>query len=337
MLAARLLIAPGWSIFFGNALLFLGIAFQYQAMSILLYGHRGSAWLMQVQPLVWLTLGLMLHAKTQLPQRTMILSMLLCLFVLAFFRLIVRDGWRVEHSLRAMVVTTGLTALGLALRAWHAWTSPELYDSQYHSSLGQGLAYLCVFLLLICSGFGFTLAVLERMSKEMQTLASTDGLTGCWNRTTTDSLLNHELQECSQRKTSLVLALLDLDHFKQINDAHGHLVGDAVLRRFASIVREPLRESDIFGPVGGEEFALVLPDTDAAGARTLLEGLRSDVATTAFETGTEAGPRQVTFSIGLSVTQVNRHQAAVELYRQTDQALYAAKRNGRNRLELFDG
>lgn len=336
MLAARLLIAPGWSIFFGNALLFLGIALQYQAMSILLYGHRGPAWLMQVQPLVWLMLGLMLHAQTPLPQRTMILSVLLCLFVLAFFRLIVRDGWRFERSLRTMVVTTGFTAMGLAVRAWHAWSSPELYDSQYHSSLGQGMAYLCVFLLLISSGFGFTLAVLERMSKEMKTLASTDGLTGCWNRMTTDSLLTHELQNCQRRKTSLVLALLDLDHFKQINDEHGHLVGDAVLRRFASIIRDRLRESDTFGRVGGEEFALVLPDTDAAGASTLLEALRSEVAITAFETGAETAPRQVTFSIGLSVTQLDRHQTALELYSQADQALYAAKRNGRNRLERFD-
>lgn len=147
--------------------------------------------------------------------------------------------------------------------------------------------------------------------------------------------MTHELQNCYRRKTFLVLALLDLDHFKQINDEHGHLVGDAVLRRFASIIRDRLRESDTFGRVGGEEFALVLPDTDAAGARTLLEALRSDVATTAFETGAEAGARQVTFSIGLSVTTVDRHQAAVELYSQADQALYAAKRNGRNRLELF--
>ena len=155
-----------------------------------------------------------------------------------------------------------------------------------------------------------------------------------WNRATTDALLKHELQRARRTGTPLAFALLDLDHFKRVNDQHGHRSGDAVLKAFANTVRARLRASDAFGRTGGEEFGLVLPGTDLAGARWLLETIRREVE--AIAVPSDSGqPVRVTVSAGVAMADQGAALAADRLYGRADQALYEAKRAGRNRVEAF--
>jgi diguanylate cyclase (GGDEF)-like protein len=135
----------------------------------------------------------------------------------------------------------------------------------------------------------------------------------------------------------VAFVLLDLDHFKQVNDRHGHRAGDAVLCAFADVVRRRLRASDVFGRTGGEEFGLVLPATDAAGARWLVEAVRREVE--ALEVPAGDGSTQVkvkvTVSAGVAVADAASRLSGDRLYGQADQSLYEAKRAGRNRVEVY--
>ena len=165
-------------------------------------------------------------------------------------------------------------------------------------------------------------------------MASHDGLTGCLNRSTTDALLAHALARARREGSPLAFALLDLDHFKQVNDEHGHAAGDEVLRRFARTAQQRLRHADVIGRTGGEEFGLVLPATDAAGARRLVEDIR--LAAMALELRDAAGaPIRITVSAGIAVVMPDESLSPERLYGRADQALYEAKRAGRNQVVCY--
>ena len=141
---------------------------------------------------------------------------------------------------------------------------------------------------------------------------------------------NQELDRARRYQTPLALLLLDADYFKAINDRYGHPVGDQALQALASIGRRLLREVDLFARIGGEEFAILLPQTDHAAARNVAERLRQAIIDQPVIT--EDGPLRLTVSLGLS----SLSSATVnldELFRRADTALYQAKQNGRNRVE----
>src|SRR5690606_15828104 len=133
--------------------------------------------------------------------------------------------------------------------------------------------------------------------------------------------LRHELP--------LSLLMLDVDHFKRINDTHGHPAGDHVLQRLAATVMASLRTEDAFCRVGGEEFAVIMRDCTEAEAMQLAERLRRLVASTQFVYGGQALP--VTISLGVSSFSPSRHTRTIELVEEVDRCLYEAKRRGRNR------
>ena len=331
-LAARPLLPPELSIIAGNALLCLGMAVYAQALSLLLRSQPGPRWLMGLQPLVWLALLLMLDWP--LHRRTAVMSLVYVALLAPSVAVIWRHGWHAERSLRTVALTMALAMAALGLRAVHAWRTPGDYVDLMQASLGQGLTFLFAFMCLLGAGFGFVLAVFERVARQMEDVATHDGLTGCWNRATTDALLEHELQRARRTGTSMAFVLMDLDHFKQVNDQHGHRSGDAVLRHFADTVRGRLRASDVFGRTGGEEFGLVLPGTDRAGARWLVEAIRREVEALTVPGG-DGQPLRVTVSAGIALADVNAALSGDRLYGQADQALYEAKRNGRNRIEVY--
>jgi diguanylate cyclase (GGDEF)-like protein len=158
--------------------------------------------------------------------------------------------------------------------------------------------------------------------------AATDSLTGLPNRRSVDDTLLRMLAQAGRSFTPLSAILLDLDHFKQINDTYGHDKGDEVLAAFATRLREVLRASDFAGRSGGEEFVLLLPDTDRTGAVRLAEKVR-EVMRGLSVAGLE---RDITASFGVACFPDDAVDAA-SLLRRADRALYAAKRNGRNRIE----
>jgi diguanylate cyclase (GGDEF)-like protein len=124
-----------------------------------------------------------------------------------------------------------------------------------------------------------------------------------------------------------------VDHFKRINDTHGHPIGDEVLRKVADRLVGRLRGYDLLGRYGGEEFCVVAPDTDVAGALMLAESLREIIASSKF--ATECGEFSVSVSIGISYCPSNVTRGLMELLAEADAALYAAKQSGRNRVARF--
>ena len=331
-LAARGVVPVELSIMVGNALICLGLAVYVQALTLLLLSKDGPRWPMYLQPLVWLALLAMLDWP--LNRRTAVMSLVYGALLAPSVVLILRHGWRAERSLRSVALTMSLAMAALGLRAVHAWLTPGDYVDLMQVSLGQGLTFLFAFMCLLGAGYGFVLAVFERVAQQKEEAATHDGLTGCWNRSTTDALLEHELLRSRRTGTPVAFVLLELDHFKQVNDQQGHRSGDAVLRRFADTVRGRLRASDVFGRTGGEEFGLVLPGTDMAGARWLVEAVRREVELMSVA-GDEGQPLRVTVSAGIAPADAQTTLSGDRLYGQADQALYEAKRNGRNRVEVY--
>jgi diguanylate cyclase (GGDEF)-like protein len=184
-----------------------------------------------------------------------------------------------------------------------------------------------------------TAQALERASLYEQTerLATTDGLTGLVNRRRFNELLDQRLREAARYQRPLSLLLLDIDHFKKVNDTHGHPAGDAVLRGVAKLLHKSARETDVAARYGGEEMALILPETDARGALAIAERLRKLVEQARHPT--EQGALKVTVSIGISTAGVNSQSAEnpAELLEEADRALYRAKHGGRNRVEAARG
>ena len=332
-LAGQVVLPLEVSVVLGNALICLGLAFHAQALYRLLCDNDGPRALLRVQPAVWLALLLMLDWP--LSQRTALLSLVCAGLLLPGVLLILRRGWRAERSLRAVALTMALAGLALLVRAVQALLHPQDDGELMQASLGQGLTFLVAFVCLLGAGFGFILAVFERVAHQTADLATRDGLTGCWNHSTTDALLAHELQRAYRAGSPVAFVLLDLDHFKQINDHHGHGTGDAVLRAFADAVRRRLRSSDVFGRTGGEEFGLVLPATDVAGARWLVETVRREVEAMVLANADDGSAVMVTVSAGVAVADPQSRLSGDRLYGQADQSLYEAKRAGRNRVEVY--
>jgi diguanylate cyclase (GGDEF)-like protein len=152
-----------------------------------------------------------------------------------------------------------------------------------------------------------------------------DALTGLPNRRAFDSFLADAISRARRYRRALSLLLIDVDHFKAYNDTHGHPAGDEVLKRIAGEFIRLARETDLVSRVGGEEFALVLPETDGAGARAVAERIRAEITTLAqFHS-------PVTVSVGVATLAPGTPTAAL-LVKQCDAALYSAKRAGRNRV-----
>jgi two-component system cell cycle response regulator len=160
--------------------------------------------------------------------------------------------------------------------------------------------------------------------ERVQELASTDALTGVANRYTFQQALERELERAARGGEDVTLAMLDIDHFKKLNDTHGHQAGDEVLRRVAATLFEHCRTYDTVARYGGEEFALILPTTDREETRALVERLRQEIA--------RGGSKpKVTISAGMATFPTDATDAE-ELVAAADEALYESKRAGRNRV-----
>ena len=169
----------------------------------------------------------------------------------------------------------------------------------------------------------------KAMEAELQRLATTDPLTGVANRRRFLEEMGQELARHRRFRRPAAFLLLDLDHFKQVNDTHGHAAGDLALRHLAQLAQTRLRRLDLFGRLGGEEFGILLPGTDEAGALAFAETFRSQVAHTPVQSA--AGPITLTVSIGLTAFDPADADPDAILAR-ADEALYRAKEGGRNRV-----
>jgi diguanylate cyclase (GGDEF)-like protein/PAS domain S-box-containing protein len=172
----------------------------------------------------------------------------------------------------------------------------------------------------------------KRFELKLEALAHSDPLTGLANRRHFLERAEIEVERSRRYHRPLALLMFDIDHFKRVNDAHGHAAGDTTLRQVARICEAALRLNDTCGRIGGEEFAILLPETDLDGAEPVAERLRAAVEAGELLSGNAR--IRVTISIGLAVLPPGRDMLMAELMRRADVALYRAKRDGRNRVEL---
>jgi diguanylate cyclase (GGDEF)-like protein len=173
----------------------------------------------------------------------------------------------------------------------------------------------------------------DRMRTEVATAVLTDPLTGCVNRRGFDQQLARELARAERAGAPVALLAVDVDHFKRVNDGHGHAAGDAVLREVGALLREGARAGDVVARVGGEEFVVVLADADEAGAAALARRLVERVRARAFAALPGSG---ITVSVGVAA-EPSVHDAGIAeaLKGRADAALYAAKRAGRDRAVVW--
>lgn len=181
------------------------------------------------------------------------------------------------------------------------------------------------------------LASLTMHQVALQRAALMDGLTGSWNRRMLDKVISAEIRRSERNERKFSIAMIDLDHFKRLNDAFGHATGDDVLIDFARLVRANLRPEDWLFRMGGEEFAALIVDSSCAKAEGLIEQIRSDLAAH----GMKVGGRSVTFSCGITDHRPRSRGGSEDdtlatMLVRADEALYQAKANGRNRTVCFD-
>lgn len=185
-------------------------------------------------------------------------------------------------------------------------------------------------LIIMATASLLSLALVSRSQKLLQ-MAMRDPLTGLFNRGYVDERFAVELSRARRYGKSLTIAVIDADRFKSLNDTHGHLAGDQVLRTIGALLHDTFRQSDTSGRYGGEEFVVILPETDIESAEAKIESLRETVAATPFRLGARGEEVQVTLSAGLATFPDDGLNAA-DLFALADDRMFQAKRDGRNRV-----
>lgn len=237
--------------------------------------------------------------------------------------------WQIERQTRFPILTS-LYALGAATFAARVALDvlglhdPALLD------LVEPLLYLFASTATIYGSFGFLMVILRRRTQRLVRETLQDGLTGVLNRRGLDEALL-QLQQGMPLYPCVAIAMLDVDHFKQVNDRYGHAAGDEVLRRLAQFFRQSLRAQDVFARYGGEEFCVLMPGASLEDARRKLDQLREGFAAEVLLAHEPA--LRCSFSAGL-VCWDNVEVNPEKLLHQADDLLYEAKRAGRNRIVI---
>jgi diguanylate cyclase len=172
---------------------------------------------------------------------------------------------------------------------------------------------------------------LEKANKELAILSQTDGLTQLFNRTHWERCLIAEFKRWTRSNNPSCLVMIDIDHFKKVNDSYGHMVGDEVIRHLASLVKEHVRETDISGRYGGEEFSILLSDTSLENSQIFAERLRKAVEGSVVK----YNDIEIKYTISIGVAEICESIKAYEAWIEcADAALYRSKESGRNRISL---
>ena len=234
-------------------------------------------------------------------------------------------------------ITGTMFLLGTAVMAWrgmvYMFVPAAIPASAFVATPLQIAAYAAGGLLPVVSTIGFLLMCTEFNQQELARAASLDYLTGICNRRAIEDLASRSIAAARRHGVPMAMMIIDVDHFKRINDEFGHQAGDAALIETVTRIRDSLRSEDLVGRLGGEEFVAVMPSTDAASALAAAERMRCAFA----EKAMHIGEREllITVSIGVAVLDA-QDQAYSQLLRRSDRAMYAAKTAGRNKV-MLDG
>ncbi len=242
-----------------------------------------------------------------------------------------------RHVMNALLITWAeIILLGFAVSMGWVADAPLFGDEPPNRFTAPMWLFMQVLIgFPVAIGFlMFTRYIVNALrARELQVreLSRRDALTGSWNRRYLTELMEREVALAERTGQPLSLVVVDLDHFKRINDGHGHSAGDQALIQVAGCLADSIREVDHLGRYGGEEFVLLLPNCDTDNARVIAERCRETLANTPVDTGRARLPLSASFGVATC------HGEALdidELFRRADQALYRAKDNGRNRVEV---
>jgi diguanylate cyclase (GGDEF)-like protein len=231
---------------------------------------------------------------------------------------------------RVMVGVYLLAAAGFLLRSGASVLLPAALPAPLVATPFQIVTYGLGFALIVTSSLCLLLMHKARAADLLRQLATVDPLTGAFNRRTFVTMAEAALARARRNHSSVALLMIDIDHFKRVNDQMGHLAGDAVLKEFVSTVHNCLREEDVLARFGGEEFCVLALGVSMADAGALAERIRGCVCATPF--GCRSGALRLTASIGVATTEDCRHPTLDELIERADSALYSAKHGGRDRV-----
>jgi len=233
-----------------------------------------------------------------------------------------RTVGRGQHLLMAGVI---LNLLVMVYRALMAFTNEHLVARITDPGISQTLVYLSAFVSLILVPIGFVLMAKEAADEKTRLMGMIDKLTGCWNRFRIEETAQHEMRRLQRYATPVSLILIDIDHFKAVNDTYGHLVGDLILQGIAATAQVCIRNTDLLGRWGGEEFIVLLPASGFSAAADSAERMRRAIENSLYGDGIK-----VTASLG--VASCRSTDSWDEWLQRADQALYRAKAQGRNRV-----
>ena len=324
---------PDWlSIIVGNVLLVIAFAHIIQALRI--YNRKPP--LIPTQCfLIAITLigtSLMTYVWPSLYGRIVLISLVIATQAGIGIDAIYRKQRRITRPEHMVAI---LLLLGLFIMLARAMKMPDAgFLDLTMSSPMQGIVFTYASLLPVIATSGFLLMCGQRLNKDLARLATIDPLTGVYNRRTMTELANKAIAASKRHGRALSLMILDIDHFKRINDQFGHEAGDLALCRVVKIMQQVLRESDVIARMGGEEFVAILPDSDEASACALAERLREQLAASDFSISGWPVPLQASIGVGSLGPAISNLET---LLRETDRAMYAAKRTGRNRVAAASG
>ena len=231
-----------------------------------------------------------------------------------------------------------LEAVVLGVRALVAISTHSEATNILQSSALQTLTFLATFSVVLVSSVGFVFMSRDRADENNRVLAALDPLTGVANRRSLIAALDRDVARAQRMREPMALMMVDIDHFKDVNDRYGHPAGDRVLRSVVNVLRQRVRAQDLVGRYGGEEFMVLLPGTGLTGAEQLARELCKAVEESRCPADGVPGPGiAVTVSIGVFGGRLESGDSWDMLIAAADRALYQAKNNGRNRVEVATG
>ncbi|MDO8650729.1 MAG: sensor domain-containing diguanylate cyclase [Undibacterium sp.] len=212
---------------------------------------------------------------------------------------------------------------------WHLLVEQELGNElkPLHDMLAIDAAISAGIILLVLT---MVLLSVRRYQKRIEKTAATDQLTSLMNRHAFDFVFANALLDSERSRQPLCIALIDIDFFKKVNDKHGHLVGDHVLKEIAMIAKRSLRESDVICRWGGEEFLILLKNCTLEKATSIAENLRNTIANNDFSRTTDLAKKRLAITVSMGVAECKTNETEDSVFDRADVALYQAKENGRN-------
>lgn len=328
--------------FYGHAPLWLTYSLPNTLLAVALAFYSASIFRINQQPVPWLSvfsaptiLGLLMILLLDTNEPRMLAAsgvlMVQCLLIILWAQNHQQPGGR-AHLL--LIVGAAVSLIGILIRIIAIITGLT-EDMRYNASnLRQSISISIGTVTVMMLSLGLVLLSKERIEGVLKHMALRDPLTDLPNRRAIMEQMDSEIERARRHGTPLAVAVIDIDHFKNINDIYGHLAGDAVLKHCANLMRQRLRQSDGLGRHGGEEFLLLLPETSREGAATAVDDLRNYIA----NSPTRFGELSISqhFSVGLWCGIPTNQDTGTTLLAKADTALYSAKKAGRNTLKLAE-